>query len=259
MWRKNMSKLNSKLDKADSLAYVKRFISKAPFYYIFTTRELLQLAEKRAQLDYFLHRAAREGYLERLAWGVYRKFDSRNKPVKPEQVAAIKRKAFAGSVTVIKAEHLELAADVMGEEPWNPSIKERHFAGLGSNSEFLFTDRITNKSERTYKAQQIRLVLKKKGTRKFALGESKLAREFRRIWLRGQKHFSSNDIDLILRDATKQERLLIPALKKYLPQWISDCIPLGPNEALTVIVDSIKVRKEGRKGDFNKPGKRIIL
>jgi hypothetical protein len=250
---------NSNANKADCLSYVKRFISKAPFHYIFTTRELLQLAEKRAQLDYFLHRAARDGYLERLAWGVYRKLDARNKQVKPEQIAAIKRKAFAGSMTAIKAEHLELVTDIMVEEHRKPSVKERHFAGLGSSSDFLFTQCVMNKSERTYQTQQVRLLMKKKGTRKFALGESRLAKEFRRIWLKGQKQFSSHDIDLILRDSTKQERLLLPALKKYLPQWISDCIPLGPDEALFVIVDSIKIRKEGRKSDFRKPGKRTIL
>lgn len=254
-----MSNLNSKLDKADCLAYVKRFISMAPFYYIFTTRELLQLAEKRAQLDYFLYSAAKDGYLERLAWGVYRKLDARNKQVKPEQIAAIKRRAFAGSMTSIETESLELVPDVSGEDASASAIQERQFASLGSNSDLLFTHCVVNKAERKYKTEEVRLVMKRKGTRKFALGETRVAREFRKIWLKGQKYFSSNDVDLILINSTKQERLLLPALKKYLPQWISDCIPLGPNEALSIIVDSIKVRKEGRKGDFNKPGKRIIL
>lgn len=251
-----------KESKSDALAliYVKRYIASAPFNYIFTTRELLQLIKLRATLDSFLSRQAKAGYLERLTWGVYRRYDPRNKPVPEERLAAIKRKAFAGDMATTNKTRIEQVKEKYLFERKTGVLPERNtrFLCRGVKCGFKAEQIIFDAKQAVGYLREARVEFKAVGNRKIALGETEVGRAFRELWMLGEAYATEKVIEGIYQKLSREQRLFLPNLKRFLPQWISDKLPDLPPEALMTILEIPKLKKRNELKNYRKPGRRRV-
>ena len=248
--------------KSDALAliYVKRYIASAPYNYIFTTRELLQLIKLRATLDSFLSRQAKAGYLERLTWGVYRRYDPRNKPVPEERLAAIKRKAFAGDMATTNQTRAEQVQEKSLFRRKAGVLPGRHtrFLCRGVKCGFKAEQIIFDAQQGIGYLREARVNFKAVGNRKIALGETEVGRAFRELWLLGEAYASRKVVEGIYQKLTREQRLFLPNLKRFLPQWISDKLPDLPTEAIMTILEIPKLKKRNEIKNYRKPGRRRV-
>lgn len=216
-----------------------RFLFGLPKGHIFTTRDLLPFA-RRTTIDSALSRMVRGGLLERLTRGVFRFYDSNNKKVSVKQIAAIKRKAFGRKVATV-ANNIRRDClprlDDRGREKLRPS-QETHVTD-GRTSSFLMH---TN---------GWRINLKSVSPRILALGESVAGRAMRDLWLIGNKDITLLDIQEVWEDLKPRDKAQIPALKKLLPQWLTEILPKTPSQAL----EALMIRPP-RRPIFIKPRKK---
>lgn len=216
-----------------------RFLFGLPKGHIFTTRDLLPFA-RRTTIDSALSRMVRGGVLERLARGVFRFYDAKNKKVTLKQIAAIKRKAFGRKISTV-ANYIERDClsrlDDRGKELLKPS--QETLATDGRTSSFIMH---TN---------WWRINLKSVSPRLLALGESNAAKAMRDLWLIGSKDISMLDIEDVWKDLKPRDKAKIPALKKLLPQWLTEILPATPS----YVLEDLMIRP-ARKPIFIKPLKK---
>lgn len=216
-----------------------RFLLGLPKGHIFTTRDLLPFA-RRTTIDTALSRMVRGGVLERLTRGVFRFYDAKNKKVTVKQIAAIKRKAFGRKIATvannIRRDCLSRLDD-RGKELLKPS--QETLATDGRTSSFIMH---TN---------GWRINLKSVSPRLLALGESNAAKAMRDLWLIGSKDITMDDIEDVWKDLKPRDKAKIPALKKLLPQWLTEILPTTP----THVLEDLMIRP-ARKPIFIKPLKK---
>lgn len=244
----------------DSLSLVRRYLSILPPNYIFTTRELLTLVEERPSLDSFLCTAVKVGYIERLARGVFRRKIRGLKPVPEEVIVGIKRVAFAGRVSTTKLSREEQRKEARNFLLGNPVDSSRcvEFLCVSSGGRFKAEQEIRDRKTSSIYLREADINIVAIGNRKSRLGETEAGRKFRTIWLRGEKYCSEEEIYKTFLSLSPKERLVVPSLKQFLPQWISDCLPRLPYESLQVLIDRVKTRKAGLTGKYRVPGSRIF-
>lgn len=203
-----------------------RFINGLPKGYIFTTRDLIPFAP-RSTLDSALCRMVKGGILERLARGVFRLYDPRNRKVSVRQIAAVKRRAFGRKIctvaTFIDKEDIERLDD-RGRELLKPS--SHTLVSDGRTSSFLFHQ------------DGSRINLKSAAMRINRLGETSAGRMLRDLWLQGCEATTLPDVwdawDLLSpRDIAK-----VPALKRLLPNWLVKMLPPTPSQ----LVEQLMIR-----------------
>lgn len=216
-----------------------RFLFGLPKGHIFTTRDLLPFA-RRTTIDSALSRMVRGGLLERLARGVFRFYDSNNKKVTVKQIAAIKRRAFGRKIATvannIRRECLPRLND-RGKELLRPS-KETHATDGRTSSFFMHTN-------------CWRINLKSVSPRILALGESVAGKAMRDLWLIGNKDITLLDVREVWADLKPRDKAKVPALKKLLPQWLTELLPPTPVHAL----EALMIRPP-RRPVFIKPRKK---
>ncbi|MBI5171384.1 MAG: DUF6088 family protein [Candidatus Obscuribacter sp.] len=189
---------------------LRELIAIMPKNYVFTTRELLPFAS-RDNVDTFLWRMVKAQQLERLARGVFRE-----KPAKEdgliltkEQVLAIKRRAFSGRMA-------RADAGVLAQRSLNsasPANDRARFLSDGSSSSFkLWPDKVT-------------LELKRAGRRLMAMGESEAGRALRNFWLQGARRCKREEVETSLANLSEKELTQVIALKKVMPQWLTEMLP----------------------------------
>lgn len=216
-----------------------RFLFGLPKGHIFTTRDLLPFA-RRTTIDSALSRMVRGGILERLVRGVFRFYDAKNKKVTVKQIAAIKRKAFGRKIATvsnyIRRDCLSRLDD-RGKELLKPS--QETLATDGRTSSFVMHTNLW------------RINLKSVSPRLLALGESNAARAMRDLWLIGSKDITTDDIKEVWQDLSPRDKAKIPALKKLLPQWLTEILPTTPSHVL----EDLMIRP-ARRPIFIKPLKK---
>jgi len=189
---------------------LRRLIAIMPKNYVFTTRELLPFAS-RANVDTFLWRMVKAQQIERLACGVFREKPSTEDGMKlaKEQVLAIKRRAFSGRMARadagVLAERSRNSASTAGDTP--------RFLSDGSSSSFkLWPDKVTIEHKRA-------------GRRLMALGESEAGRALRNLWLQGARKCKREEVETSLASLSEKELTQVIALKKVMPQWLTEMLP----------------------------------
>ncbi|MBK9773114.1 MAG: type IV toxin-antitoxin system AbiEi family antitoxin domain-containing protein [Candidatus Obscuribacter sp.] len=197
-----------------------RFINGLPKGYIFTTRDLIPFAP-RSTLDSALSRLVKSRTLERLARGVFRFYDAKNRKVSVRQIAAVKRRAFGRKIatvaTAIDRDRLERLDD-RGRELLKPSSIT--LVSDGRTSSFLFHQ------------DSSRINLRSVAMRINRLGESSAGRMLRDLWLLGDDSITSKDIEKAWSKLTPKEIAKVPALKKLLPNWLVQLLPPTPTSCL---------------------------
>lgn len=257
---KNREKSGKKAKKEKALEYVKRYLAQLPKSYIFTTRELLPLVKRRSTLDVYLSKEVKEDRLERLARGVFRKSSFKNKPVTEERIAAIKRMAFAGKLATTPDSRIEREVENKMFESGYPdfSIRRTLFHTTASNCGFQAYQFINGSKDIGFGIRLAEIAIPPIGNRKMALGETNAGRQMRQLWLRGEDRCKREDILEVWENLTKAEKQEVTALKKFMPQWLSDNLPEAPKEALLILSDSFRLRRDGKERQFNRPGRRIL-
>lgn len=244
----------------DSLSLVRRYLSILPPSYIFTTRELLTLVEERPSLDSFLCMAVKDGYIERLARGVFRRKIQGLKPVPEEVIVGIKRVAFAGRVSTTKQSREGQKAEARNFLLGNPVDSSRlvEFLCVSSGGRFKAEQEIRDRKTSSIYLREAEINIVAIGNRKSRLGETEAGRKFCALWLKGEKYCSEEEILSTFLSLSPKERLVVPSLKQFLPQWISDCLPRLPNESLQALMEKVKIRKTGRTNKYRTPGSRVF-
>ncbi|MBK7841218.1 MAG: type IV toxin-antitoxin system AbiEi family antitoxin domain-containing protein [Candidatus Obscuribacter sp.] len=216
-----------------------RFLFGLPKGHIFTTRDLLPFA-RRTTIDTALSRMVRGGLLERLTRGVFRFHDAKNKKVTVKQIAAIKRKAFGRKIATVAN---NISRDCLSR------LDDRGKELLKPSQETLATDGRT--SSFIMHTNGWRINLKSVSPRLLALGESNAAKAMRDLWLIGSKDITLDDIEEVWQDLKPRDKAKIPALKKLLPQWLTEILPTTP----THVLEDLMIRP-ARKPIFIKPLKK---
>ena len=216
-----------------------RFLFGLPKGHIFTTRDLLPFA-RRTTIDTALSRMVRGGVLERLTRGVFRFHDAKNKKVKVIQLVAIKRKAFGRKIATVAK---NISRDCLSR------LDDRGKELLKPSQETLATDGRT--SSFIMHTNGWRINLKSVSPRLLALGESNAAKAMRDLWLIGSKDITLDDIEEVWQDLKPRDKAKIPALKKLLPQWLTEILPITP----THVLEDLMIRP-ARKPIFIKPLKK---
>ncbi len=249
-----------KTQKPSALEYVKRYLAQLPKSYIFTTRELLPLVKRRSTLDVYLSAEVKEDRLERLARGVFRKSSFKNKPVTEERIAAIKRMAFAGKLATTPNSRIEREVENSLFESGYPdfSIRRTLFHTTNSDCGFQAYQFINGSKDLGYGIRLAEIAISPIGNRKMALGETNAGRQMRQLWLRGEDRCGIEDILEVWANLTNAEKMEVTALKKFMPQWLSDHLPEAPKEALLILSDSLRLKRDGKDRQYKKPGRRIL-
>ncbi|MBX9941196.1 MAG: hypothetical protein K2Y32_18175 [Candidatus Obscuribacterales bacterium] len=275
-----------------ALAYVRRYLSTLPAEAIFTTRELLPLVQYRNTLDSFLSRSVNCGKFERLAYGVFRVRRLRNLAVTEERLAGIKRSAFAAPVRTTDSSRQQCKAESLAFAFGDDLLTERSVDLItgASQSSFEFEQILAPAARRTgWRLRKGRIKSRPLGNRKILLGETEAGRALLGLWLKGmrmKKVAKSDDQALLLggvtngntdtqerkvRDCTREdvmavwkvldrrEKLLVPALRQYLPQWLSEMLPAASSESLNLLCKRISLRKDGKRESYKKPGNRQLV
>lgn len=197
-----------------------RFINGLPRGYIFTTRDLIPFAP-RSTLDSALSRLVKGGTLERLARGVFRFYDAKNRKVSARQIAAVKRRAFGRRIatvaTAVDRDRLERLDD-RGRELLKPSSTT--LVSDGRTSSFLFHQ------------DGSRINLKSVAMRINKLGESTAGRMLRDLWLLGDDSITTKDVEKAWSHLSPKEVAKVPALKRLLPNWLVEMLPPTPSRCI---------------------------
>lgn len=202
---------------------LRRLIAIMPKNYVFTTRELLPFASRRS-VDTFLSRMVKAQQLERLAWGVFREKPSTEDALilSKEQILAIKRRAFAGRMARADA-----------------GVLNRRIAKAASKVAFRF---LTDGSSSSFKLwpEKVKVELKSAGRRLIAMGETKAGRALRNFWLQGSRQCKREEVESSLSSLSEKELMQVVALKKIMPQWLTEMLPEHIEASETGIVSYLK-------------------
>lgn len=233
-----------------------------PLGQIFTTRELLQFVERRAPLDYFLCMQVKAGVLERLARGVFRRFRKSNRTIPDAEISAIKRFAFAGRYLPAGSVMNSTKTDAIRLCTHKPEQKHQNntrFLSLAGSSNFLSQQFIDFDFDKGYSIRFSRIKMKAIGNRKALLGETEAGRVFRAIWLNGEELCTPEVVQAAYASLSRKERQVVASLRQFLPQWISDKLPLAPSEVLQVLLSRPAYLKKGRTREYKIPGGRFYV
>ena len=202
---------------------LRRIIAIMPKNYVFTTRELLPFASRRS-VDTFLSRMVKAQKLERLAWGVFREKPSSEDALilSKEQILAIKRRAFAGRMARADA-----------------GVLNQRLPKAASRVAFRF---LTDGSSSSFKLwpQKVKVELKSAGRRLIAMGETKAGRALRNFWLQGSRQCKREEVESSLCSLSEKELMQVIALKKVMPQWLTEMLPGHIEASETGIVSYLK-------------------
>ncbi|MCA0313887.1 MAG: hypothetical protein LCH63_08620 [Candidatus Melainabacteria bacterium] len=217
----NRSKSTPKPPKTTDLMqlYVKRLSYEA----IFTSRDLLPFAS-RSSVDQFTSQSVKNGYLERLTRGVFRKLHPYIDIARPSEteIYLTKRRAFANKLVEKEAPtDFTCKACKHSQKSMNKArILDAKYFGDGHSTSLLFTP-----SER--KAELLAMA-----PRKLALSDTRLGRALRDLWLLGEALCTADKVQCMLQRFTYRELLSIVRYRKLIPQWLSEMIPLYPTAEL---------------------------
>ncbi|MBN8660530.1 MAG: hypothetical protein J0M35_09225 [Candidatus Obscuribacter phosphatis] len=259
-------KLNSEKRRyrKNQLSYVVRYIAMLPPGQIFTTRELLQFVERRAPLDYFLCMQVKSGVLERLARGVFRRFRKSNRIIPDAEISGIKRFAFAGRCLTAgslansdKSQEITLYTHKQAQNQKKNHENNTSFVSLAGNSNFLSQQFINFDFDTGYSIRFSRIKMKAVGNRKSLLGETRAGRIFRDIWLKGEDRCTQEIVSKAYASLSRKDRQVVASLRQFLPQWISDKLPLSPSDVLQILLSRPANLKNGRTQDYKVPGNRF--
>lgn len=234
----------------NALCYVKRYLACLGVDKIFTTRDLIPLVKKRSTLDSFLSRAVKSGVLERLTPGVFRLVGpSNSRLITSLEIAAAKRRAFAAPLLVLSSSDTQ-AGD--GENNANLQL-----ATTGSGASFCRPEIFALVGGRPLVQEEERVIVRGIGNRKKALGETRVGRALRGIWLEGRRVACQNleglrrRLILLFAKFSRDERILANSYRKFLPQWISDAMPSPASESLGLLSELPRMKRDGRLKDFS--------
>lgn len=248
--------------RKNQLSYVVRYISMLPPGQIFTTRELLQFVERRAPLDYFLCMQVKAGVLERLARGVFRRFRKSNRIIPDTEISAIKRFAFAGRCLPARLLTNPSKSDsitLYTQQPEPRYQDDIRFLSLAGNSNFLSQQFIDFDFDKGYSIRFSRIKMRAIGNRKAILGETEAGRVFRAIWLNGEDLCTPEVVRAAYASLSRRERQVVASLRQFLPQWISDNLPLAPSDVLQILLSRSAYLKTGRTREYKVPGGRFYV
>lgn len=275
-----------------ALAYVRRYLSTLPEEAIFTTRELLPLVQYRNTLDSFLSRSVNCGRFERLTYGVFRVRRLRNQPITEERLAGVKRNAFAAPVRTTDSSRQQCKAESVAFSLGDELLNERGVDLItgASQSSFEFEQILGPTARRRgWRLRKGRIKSRPLGNRKILLGETAVGRALLGLWLKGMrrkkvaksddqalllsgarngnsKHSerrvrdcSPEDVMAVWKTLDRREKLLVPALRQYLPQWLSEMLPAAAPESLNLLCKRIALQKDGKRDLHRKPGSRQLV
>lgn len=242
----------------NALCYVRRYLACLGVDKIFTTRDLIPLVKKRSTLDSYLSRAVKAGVLERLTPGVFRMVgSSKSRLISSLEIAAAKRRAFAAPLLVSASSASQTAEDA------NQAVLE--FATTGSCASFERPEVFTLVGGRPFVQEEERVFVKEIGNRKKALGETRVGRALREIWLEGRR-VACQDREglrqrllLLYARFSRDERVLANSYRKFLPQWISDAMPNPASESLALLSELPRIKKNGRLKEYSGCARRRLV
>lgn len=191
---------------------IREYIEILPRAYVFTSRELLTVAN-RGSVDTFVSNHAKNGFLERVARGMYRVAMPENVAVSPLQAAATKLRAFGKEIVTIsiddsKKSTLECAEKVL-------------VVGTnGRSSQFRFGEWL--------------IVCRGLGPRKIRLAQRESGKQLRNLWLVGENNLCDEQAKEYLTAIPRREFKRLPQMHKYIPQWLSEIVSTYFSERLVL-------------------------
>ena len=173
-------------------AVLREYVESLPFAVKFDSRTLLTMA-RREIVDNFIYHNTRNGFIERIANGMFRVKHPDNPPVSPLEAAAHKLAAFGKKIVTLANSTFEKVL-VVGTD--------------GPSSRF--------------KCGEWLIVCKRVGPRKMKLAQTSVGRVLRDLWMSGKITPSQIDLSKLKYVRQSHYRPILRALQKYSPQWLTE-------------------------------------
>lgn len=181
---------------------LRTYIESLPVGVKFTSRKLLTIASRKS-VDNFIYRSVRNGFIERLARGLFRVRLKNNPPVSPLEAAAIKLGAFGKKIVTLGNSTIQSIVNADGK------VEKVLVVGTdGRSSRFRFGDWL--------------IICKGLAPRKLRLAQTQVGRILRDLWLSGQFGEQSSDTKTLKFLRKRHHYPLLRKLQQYTPEWLSD-------------------------------------
>lgn len=184
-------------------SYIRRHICRLADGTLHTTRDFLKYGS-RAAVDQTLYRMVKEGYLRRLARGVFRQASCRLPLPTPFAVAMAKARAFGRDIMTDGAD----AALALGLATSGNS--EPTFASTGPTTQFCLGSWTVR--------------LRGSCPRKTMLGDTAVGLILRALWHMGRWDVNSAVVALAARNLGRRERAKLRQSAGLMPYWVSNLV-----------------------------------
>jgi hypothetical protein len=203
------------------------YVDRLPYDVIFTSRDLLPFASRNS-VDQFTSKSVKNGYLERLTRGAFRKLHPDIELPRPSEaeIHFVKRQAFAGKL-VAKDKPSDFLCRQCSHKPETTkkaSLLDKQYFGDGHSSSLELTQH--NK----------RANRKGMAPRKLALCDTTLALALRDLWLLGRKLCTIDKVQCMLSRFTYRDLIPLTRYRKLIPQWLGEMIPFYPTSELVKMI-----------------------